>query len=409
MKAMKIAKDVYWIGANVHTEDLFEGIWPLPHGVALNSYLVKGEKTAVVELVREWGGASHILIENLRSLEISPSDIDYVVLNHLEPDHTGLAYLSDSIAPNAKFYTTEKGARLLNGFYGIDKNIVEVKTGDELDLGKGKKLVFTEIPNVHWPETMATYETDSKVLFTGDAFGAFGVHQGSIFDDEMPGTYEDYWEEETLRYYANIIAMFSSSVLKAIKDLEGFKTEVIAPSHGLVWRGNPREIINKYIRYSNYNKDFAEPEICVVWGSMYGNTEVMLNSILKGIASEGVSVHIHRVPNEDPSFILSDAFKSAGLVIGCPTYEYGMFPPMKYAMDLMKKKSVRFKKALYFGSYGWSGGALKDFEKISENMNWDLFEPLVFQGHPSQEQCERGENLGKELAIEVKKIPPKIK
>ena len=409
MKAINIAKDVYWVGANVHTEDLFEGIWPIPYGVALNSYVVKGKKNAVVELVREWGGASHILIENLNSINISPVDIDYVILNHLEPDHTGLAYLSKTIAPKAKFVTTQKGAKLLKAFYGMTNNIMEVKTGDELDLGNGKKFIFKEIPNVHWPETMATYETESKVLFSGDAFGAFGVHRGSIFDDETPNIHKQYWEEETLRYYSNIISMFSSSVLKAIDDLKNLDIKVIAPSHGLVWRGNPQTIINKYIRYSNYNKEFGEPEICVVWGSMYGNTEVMLNSVLKGISSAGIPVNVHRVPNEDPSFILSDAYKSAGLIIGCPTYEYGMFPPMKYLMELLKKKFIKYKKVLYFGSYGWSGGAQKEFDKLSENMNWDIYESITFNGHPTPEECEKGEQIAAKLAEDVKNIPPKIK
>jgi len=409
MKATNVAKDVYWVGANVHTEDLFEGIWPLPYGVALNSYIVKGEKTAIVELVREWGGASHILMENLNSINISPDDIDYVILNHLEPDHTGLAYLSKNFAPKAKFIATEKGAKLLEAFYEMKDNVIGVKTGDEIDLGKGKKFIFTEIPNVHWPETMATYEPDSKVLFTGDAFGAFGVHEGSIFDDETPEVHKQYWEGETLRYYSNIISMFSSNVLKAIDDLKHIDIKVIAPSHGLVWRGNPQAVINKYVRYANYNKDFGEPEICVIWGSMYGNTEVMLNSVLKGISSEGVPVHTHRVPNEDPSFILSDAYKSAGLVIGCPTYEYSMFPPMKYIMELLKKKFVKFKKALYFGSYGWSGGAQKEFDKLSENMNWDIYESITFNGHPTPEECDKGEEIATKLANDVKKIPSKIK
>ncbi len=388
---------------------MFEGIWPIPKGVALNAYVVKGEKIALIELVREWGGAAQTLINNLETLSISFNDIDYIVLNHLEPDHTGFTYMLKLLAPNAEIITTQKGVDLVDGFFGIKNNVRAVKTGDELDLGKGKKLKFAEIPNVHWPETMVTYEENSKILFSSDAFGSFGVHKGSIFDDETPDANKPYWEEEMLRYYANIVATFSPMVLKAIEALAGLEINMIAPSHGLIWRGKPETVIKKYIRYANYNKEYAEPEICVIWGSMYGNTETMLSAVLNGIAQEEVPIHVHRVPNIDASFVLSDAYKSAGLIIGAPTYEYGMFPPMKYIMELLKKKHMWFKKVAFFGSYGWSGGALKDFETLSEKMKWDILDPLSFKGHPTSEEIKKGELLGKELASQVKNIPSKIK
>jgi anaerobic nitric oxide reductase flavorubredoxin len=407
MQAIKLTEDIFWIGANVHTEDLFEGIWPIPNGVSLNAYVVKGDKVAVIDLVREWGGASMTFLDALRSISISPADVDYIVLNHLEPDHTGFLNTLRSLSPQAQIITTQKGAALVDGFYGITDNVMVVKTGDSVDLGKGKKLMFTEIPNVHWPETMVTYEQESGVLFSCDAFGAFGVHKGSIFDDETPAAHKPYWESEMLRYYANIVATFSTQVIKAIESLSSVDVKMIAPSHGLVWRGKPEVVIKKYLRYANYNRDFAEPEICVVWGSMYGNTETMLHSILKGISSEGVPVHVHRVPNEDVSFILADAYKSAGLVIGTPTYEYSMFPPMKYCMELLQKKHIWYKKVLFFGSYGWSGGAQKDFDQLAEKMHWDILEPLVFRGHPTEEDRETGEKLGSKIASQVKAIPSK--
>ncbi|MFX1324331.1 MAG: FprA family A-type flavoprotein [Promethearchaeota archaeon] len=409
MQATKLKEDIYWIGANVHTEDLFEGIWPIPNGVALNSYVIKANKVAVIELVREWGGASMSFLKNLKSLSLSLKDVDYIILNHLEPDHTGFTYILRLLSPKSQIVTTEKGAALLDAFYDIQENVIVVKSEDSIDLGKGKLLKFKEIPHVHWPETMATYEVESKILFSGDAFGAFGVHQGNIFDDDTPEVNKPYWENETLRYYANIIAMFSPNVIKAIESLSTFDIDMIAPSHGLIWRSKPNVIIKKYLRYANYNKDFAEPEICVVWGSMYGNTEAMLEAILKGISSEGVAVNVHRVPHEDASFILANAYKSSGLVLGTPTYEYSMFPPMKYLLEILKKKHVWYKKVLFFGSYGWSGGAQKDFNSLAENMHWDILDPLTFRGYPSADQLKEGEELGKELARQVKEIPSKIK
>ncbi|MFX1567553.1 MAG: FprA family A-type flavoprotein [Promethearchaeota archaeon] len=409
MVAIKLTDDIYWIGANVHTEDLFEGIWPIPNGVALNSYIVKGDKIAIIELVREWGGAALTLIKNLESISIKLSDIDYIILNHLEPDHTGFTYLVNSLSPDAEIISTQKGVDLVKAFYHIESNLKAVKTGDVIDLGKNKKLEFVEIPNVHWPETMVTYEKSSGILFAGDAFGAFGVHQGCIFEDETPDESKPYWEAEMLRYYANIISTFSGNVLNAIEKLSNLKINMIAPSHGLVWRSSPDVIVKKYKRFANYNKEYAEPAICVVWGSMYGNTEVMLNSVLRGISKVGIPIKVHRLPNEDPSFALADAYKSAGLIIGAPTYEYGMFPPMKYFMELLKKKRIIHKKVLYFGSYGWSGGAQKDFDKLAENMHWDILESLTFNGYPTVEQLEKGEKIAMELAQQVKEIPSKIK
>jgi len=406
---VKLSEDIYWIGAEVHTEDLFEGIWPIPEGVALNAYVIKGDKIAIVELVREWGGAALTFMKNLKSINIDPEDVDYIILNHLEPDHTGFFYMFHSLAPNAKVVTTEKGAALVDGFYGITDNIEIVKTGDSIDLGKGKKLHFVEIPNVHWPETQVTYESNSGILFSSDAFGSYGIHKGSIFDDEQPEAIKPYWEEETLRYYANIVAKFSSSVLSAIEKLADVDIKMIAPSHGLIWRGRPKAIVNKYLRYANYSKDLQEPEITVIWGSMYGNTETMLNAILKGASEQEITIHVHQVPNEDMSFILADVFKSSGLIIGCPTYEYGMFPPMKYALEILNEKFTRFKKVGFFGSYGWSGGALKVFNELSERMKWDIEEPLLFKGYPSKEELQKGEELGRTIATKVKKIPSKIK
>jgi len=409
MAAVKLANDIYWIGANVYTEDLFEGIWPTPNGVTLNAYVVKGDKTAVIELVREWGGASLTLLQNLKSLGVAPQDINYIVLNHLEPDHSGFTYTLRNLAPNAEIICTQRGTALVDGFYGIKDNVRAVKTGDTLDLGQGKEIVFAEIPNVHWPETMVSFEKSSGILFSSDAFGSFGAFRGSIFDDEQPAVNKPYWEAEMLRYYANIVATFSPSVLKAIDALKSLSVRMIAPAHGLIWRGRPQAVINKYLRYANYNKDFAEPEVCVIWGSMYGNTEAMLSAVLRGIAREGVPVTVYRVPNEDASFILADAYRAAGLILGVPTYEYSMFPPGRYVLELLVKKHVWYKKVGFFGSFGWSGGAQKDFDELSKNMHWDILDPLTFRGYPTPEILQKGEQMGADLARQVKEISPKIK
>ncbi len=408
MKAIELTENVYWIGANVSTNDLFEGIWPIPNGVTINSYIVKGDKIAVIDLVRDWAGASTYFLDELRSIGIEPGDIDYFVLNHLEPDHTGDLKALYELTNNATIITSKKGVPLVKEFYGFEENVRGVSTGDEIDLGQGKTLQFYDMPNVHWPETMATFEKESGTLFPCDAFGSFGALKGCLFDDNTTKTDHKFYKRESLRYYANIVGPYSNFVLKAIKSLGSLPIKIIAPSHGLVWRGDPGEIVRRYEVYANYMKDFAEPKISVIWGSMYGNTELMLRAVLRGVASEGVDVEIFRVPQDHVSYILASVWESAGIIFGMPTYEYKMYPPMKDALNIIAAKKSFFKKAFRFGSFGWSGGAEKEFRSMTEKLKWDFIDSLEFQGAPSEAQLEEGFQRGKLLAQQVKQIPPKL-
>ncbi|MBD3350027.1 MAG: MBL fold metallo-hydrolase [Candidatus Lokiarchaeota archaeon] len=400
---------VYWTGVNDYTSDLFEGIWPVgEYGVSINSYIIKAEKTVLIDLVKAGGGgSSENLVDQLASIDLEPEEIDYLVLNHLEPDHTGFLSSFRRICPNAEIITSKKGVPLVKAFYGISENVKAVEDGETLDIGDGKQLVFAYIPNVHWPETMVTYETSTKILFSCDAFGSFGALKGGIFDDEILKEDHEFFEAESLRYYANIVGPFSNSVLKAIEKAGGLDIKVIAPSHGLIWRKNPETIINRYVRYANYMNDYAEPKITVIWGTMYGNTEIMMRSVLRGIAKEKVKVDVLKVPETDVSYVLAKAWESAGLVIAMPTYEYKIFPPMKYVLDIFDYKHVWHKKVLRVGSFGWSGGAERHFEQTIKNFKWDCIGPLEYQGAPTEEDLKKGEQLGAELAKEVKQIPPK--
>ncbi len=411
MKALKVKENIHWIGANVSTNDLFEGIWPIPDGVTINSYVVKGEKIAIIDLIRDWAEASSYFLEELKSLGISMKDVDYIVLNHIEPDHTGDLKTLFDMAEKAQIVTTKKGKPLVEQFYGCTKedDIRTVESGDSIDLGDGKKLTFYEIPNVHWPETMATYEEQTKTLFSCDAFGSFGALRGSLFDDEINEDYHEFYERESLRYYANIVGPFSNFVLKAIDALGPLEIDTICPSHGLVWRGDPGRIVDRYKNYANYMKDYAEPKITVVWGSMYGNTELGLRAVLRGIAREGVPVEVYRVPEENISYVLSSAWESAGLVFGMPTYEYKMYPPMRNVVEMLAEKRAYKKKVFRFGSYGWSGGAQREFDQKTEKLKWDFVEPVEFKGRPFDHDLELLEKRGKELAKQVKEIPVKLK
>ncbi len=402
MKAHAITDRIYALHADIETADLFEGIWPIPHGVSLNSYLVKGEKVALIDLVRDWAGAPEALEAEIAQAGLFLDKIDYLILNHLEPDHTGWLAEYKKRNPKVEIISTAKGIELVKSFYKITDGLRAVKSGDTLDLGGGMVLRFEEAPNVHWPETMVTYEADSGVLFCCDAFGGYGKLGDRVFDDQFTAEEHAFFEKESLRYYANIVSSFSLFVKRAVQKLSALDIKVVAPSHGIVWRKNPKEIIERYVKYANYMDGPQEKEICVVWGSMYGNTKKGLDAVLAGIEEEGVPYSIHRVPNEDASFVLADAYKSAGIVIAMPTYEYKMFPPMAYVLNLFERKHVWNRKALRLGSWGWVGGAKKEYDELVAPLKWDSLESEEWAGGPDEAKLEALREKGRELARRVK-------
>jgi anaerobic nitric oxide reductase flavorubredoxin len=401
VEAVKIAENIYRISANIENADLFEGIWPIPDGVSLNSYLVTGDKTALIDLVKDWDGAPVKIKAQLDSISVAIPDIDYLVVNHMEPDHTGWMREFIQQNPELQIYTTKKAVPLFREFYGIENNLHAIESGETLDLGRNLVLQFEETPNVHWPETMVTYERYTGVLFSCDAFGSFGSVRDAVFDDQLSEEDEKFFYDESLRYYSNIVSTFSVAVEKTIQKLAGLKINVVAPSHGIIYRKNPGEIIERYKKFAGYMNGPAEKEITVIWSSMYGNTQQLLGHVIKGIESKNVPVIIHRVPQEHASYILASAWKSAGLVLGMPTYEYRMFPPMAHVLDIFDRSHVRNKKVLRFGSFGWSGGAQKQLEELTKNLKWDFLDPIEFQGAPGDDERELAYERGQELAEQV--------
>lgn len=402
MKATKITDNIFRLGVNLESDLLFEGMWPMPHGISINSYIVRGEKIALIDLVEDIRDKPVEFEQELNSIPLQAEDIDYLIINHMEPDHT--SWLPDFYKknPDLQFYLTKKGAALLQAFCGIEKNVHIIENGDTLDLGKGKSLSFYEAPNLHWPETMVTFEQSSGILFTCDAFGSYGSITDTLFDDQLSTEQYDFFMDEALRYYANIIGGFSMFVTKAIDRLKDLDIQMIAPSHGIIWRENPQNIIDAYSRFASYTNGPAEPEVTIIWSSMYGNTEQVVNAMVQGVRSEGLPVHIHRVPNDHVGFILASAWKSAGLIVGMPTYEYKMFPPMAWALDMFARKKVWNKKVLRFGSFGWSGGAQREFETLTEKLKWDFLEPVEWNGAPSDEDLDLAAARSKELARQLK-------
>ncbi|MFP4331568.1 MAG: FprA family A-type flavoprotein [Alkalispirochaetaceae bacterium] len=406
MKTTEVTEGIYRLSANVD-DILFEGMWPLPHGIALNSYIVKGEKVAIIDGVCDWDGVPETLFEQFDQMNVKAEDIDYVIINHMEPDHSGWLADFKKIRPNFTIYTSDRAKALLDAFYGIDdlgNEIVTVKSGDTLDLGNGRVLAFEEIPNVHWPETIATFDTKSGTLFPCDAFGSFGsVDDSAAYDDTVDEGTIAFFEHEATRYYANIVGAFSYPVIKAAQKVDKLPVKIIAPGHGLVWRKDPGRIINDYKRYASYSKGPAKPEVTVIWGSMYGNTAQGVAPVVEGLQSKGVTVHVHQIPESHVSYVLRDVWKSSGVVLAMPTYEYGMFPAMAAVLDEIGKKKALNRKAFRFGSYGWSGGAQKELDEIVERlkMKWEFLEPVEFKGAPRQEDLDLIRRRGVELAEQV--------
>ena len=414
MKAFKITGEIYGCYADIRTSNLFEGIWPIPEGVSLNAYLVKGEKTALIDLFSDWAGAPEQFLTALSSINCSIESIDYLILNHLEPDHTGWLNELRRLNPKIEIISTAKGINLVKIFYKIDKGIRAVKDGEKLDLG-GIELCFFETPNIHWPETMVTWEPKSGTLFSCDAFGSFGALNGRFFDDDYSEEEHAFYEKESLRYYSNIVSSFSAFVERGIEKLKGLDIHCIAPSHGIVWRKNPAAIIKRYLKYASYSKTTGisgeaasegikpgEKEIAIIWGSMYGNTKKGLDAVIRGIEAEGVPYTIHRIPDENVSYVLADAFKAQCLVLAMPTYEYAMFPPMAYVLDIFRRKHIFGKTVLRIGSWGWVGGAKKEYETIIEALKWESIPSVEWAGSPTLEELKVLEERGKELARIIK-------
>jgi flavorubredoxin len=386
---------------NDRTTDLFEGIWPVAaEGVTYNSYLIRDRKKVLIDLAK--GFKTDEYIERIDAL-VPLTDIDYLVINHMEPDHTGAIRAFSRIPKNLTIIATEKAKEMLEAFYGISANVRVVSDGEELSIGQ-RTLKFVHAPFVHWPETMMSYDVTDRILFSCDAFGGYGALPGAIFDDQCGDM--GFYEREALRYYVNIVAKFSAPTLKAIQKLSGVPIEVIAPSHGLVWRKNPGAIVELYRAWAELAKGGGDVGITLLYGSMYGNTEKMMNAVAQGIAREGVRVEIFDASRTHSSYILPALWSHLGVMVGAPTYEGTLFPPVSQAIDMAVLKRVMNKKTAIFGSYGWSRGAVSTFRKMVEPLKWDVTDVLEFHGGATEEMLKQGEAFGRRFAEAVKNGVP---
>ena len=387
-----VAPDVYYVGVNDHLTELFEGLWPIPEGISYNSFIVKGEKTGLIDTVK-----IPFVDEFLKKVEeITDFKIDYIVMNHIEPDHSSSIIRLLEKAPNAQILCSNKASGMLDTLYRITDNIRTVDEGDTLDLG-GRVLTFYMDPLVHWPETMITYDNQEKILFACDAFGSYKALDFGLFDDECD---PDIFYEETIRYFSNIVAKYVKYVKKAMDKLGQLDIKIIAPAHGLIWRKDPQRIIDLYIRLS---ERMALPGVTIIWGSMYGNTAKVVNSVIEGVKEEGVPVTVLNFSKDHLSYLIKETWKHKGVILGFPTYDGGPFLNTSYYLHLIKRKDLRERIVGFFGSSMWSGRALEQAANHVKELDWEVVEPLLeFRGAPTEELLQQAKELGKKVAQKVK-------
>lgn len=358
----ELNKGIYYVGVNDRTSSLFESLWSLPAGVSYNSYIVKGDKTALIDTVHI--SKAKNFIANIKTA-IGDSPIDYVVINHMEPDHSGaIDYIVKSF-PDVTIVGNKKTIEMVEGFYGSISNTKVINDGDVLDLGDGKSLKFVITPMVHWPETMMTFEQSSSTLFSGDAFGCFGALKGGVIDAECD---VESYIPEMYRYYAAIVAKYGTFVIKAIEKLKGLRINRICPTHGPVWQDYMMHVIDLYDRLAHFT---PQNGAVIVYGSMYGNTEDIAELIARELTVNGVSVRMHNIATADLSVVLADIMRFKGLIIGAPTYNSSIFPPIQNLIEAIVSRGIKNRVLSTFGSYTWGPGISVKIEKSFESLNYD--------------------------------------
>lgn len=381
----RISQRIYSVGVNDTDKVLFEGLWPLPYGVSYNSYLVADEKVALVDTVE--GGFEEEFIGNIYEA-IGDRPIDYLVVNHMEPDHSSLTDYILEKYPELKIIANAKAVPMLKGYYNVpQERILVVAEGDEVSLGECA-LRFHMIPMVHWPETMVTWLECEHTVFSGDAFGTFGAVPESIVDEE--GTLEEY-KDEMMRYYSNIVGKYGTPVQSALKKLAGLNVMRICSTHGPVWENEVSEVIALYDRMSRYEVGRG---VCIVYGSMYGNTAAAAEALGAELEKLEVPYAIHDLAGNNSgelgiSGALRDVFKYDTIVVGSPTYNNGIFPPVESFMKALQARLIKNRRFYAFGSYTWSASAVNQLNGLAANLGFEVLgEGLSFAQAYSKEKCD---------------------
>ena len=381
MNIKEISESIYYVGVNDRTTQRFEGLWPLPYGVSYNSYIIKSDKNVLVDTVEQ--SEAGLFIDNIEKV-LQGKNLDYLVINHMEPDHSGSIIDVVNRYPNVKIIGNTATVNMIKGFYGLEnKELYQVvKDGECIDLG-GKSLKFVMTPMVHWPETMMTYVCEDNILFTGDAFGTFGALNGAVVDYEMK---TDIYFHEMYRYYSNIVGKYGVHVQRALTKVSDLNIQMICPTHGPVWKNELAKVVELVDKLS---KGEAEDGVVIVYGSMYGNTARFAEIAAQRFAENGIkNIKVYNATYAEISDILADIFRYKGLVIGGPTYSANLFPPIEALMKALEVRELKNKAIGVFGSYTWASSATKLFADYSLRIGL----PLVSNVEIRQRGTEQNED-----------------
>lgn len=393
MKANHVCGKIYHIGVNDRRKPLFENMWPLPGGVAYNSYLIADQKTALLDTVELGTGGS--FADEIKQL-LGGRELDYLVVNHMEPDHSGEIKNILEAFPHVTVVGNKFTLKILQNYWGTVQNFQEVKDGEDLPLGH-HILRFVTTPMVHWPESMMTYDLTENVLFAQDAFGAFGTLDGTVFDDQID--LRDY-ETEMRRYYSNIVGKHSLHVQKALAKLNGVSVSCICPLHGVMWRKNPAHAVELYDKWSRYE---AENAVLVLFASMYHNTEVVADYIAGKIVEEGVNnVRVYDVSKTHVSYLISEAWRCKSIVLGSCAYNGGMHPMMELFCREMEHYGLKNRQLALFGSYSWGGGGLRALQGFAGGIGWEASAaPVELAGKPDNDKLKQFDQLAKDVVMKL--------
>lgn len=389
----QIVNQIYWVGKNDWELRQFHGYEYSTHrGSSYNSYLIKEGKNVLIDTV--FRPFASEFVDNL-SKEIELSKIDYIIANHAEPDHSGALPELMSIIPNTPIYCTENGVKSLKGHYHQDWNFKTVKTGDKLDIGNGKELIFIQAPMLHWPDSMFCYLTKDNILFSNDAFGQHFCSE-LLFNDLVN---QDELYSEAIKYFANILTPFSNLATKKIDEIVKFNLPVdfICPSHGIIWRNNPLQIVTKYAEWA---ANYQENQITVIYDTMYNGTRSIAESIVKGInTADGiVNVKLYNAATNDKNDIITEIFKSKAVLMGSPTVNNGFMSSIAGLLEMMKGLKFKNKKAATFGCYGWHDVSTKAIENLMKESGFEVVsEPISCQWEPDNELLNKSFEYGKQF------------
>ncbi|MEM4748050.1 MAG: FprA family A-type flavoprotein [Archaeoglobaceae archaeon] len=384
MKAVQMAEDIFWVGVLDWDERDFHN-FQTPRGLTYNSYLIIDEKRVLIDVVKRKFVGEHL--EKISSI-VDPSELDYVIVNHIEPDHaSGLADVM-KVAKDATIICSNKGKEgICKNFDCKDWKINVVKNGDKLKVGK-RTLMFIDMTMLHWPDSIATYSMEDKILFSNDAFGQH------IATEERFA--EEIGVEEALKwakiYYANILMPLSQLVKKKLEELKDLEVKMILPSHGVAWR-EPKIIIENYAKWASFE---VENKVVVVYDTMWGSTEKLARAIADG-ASKNAKVRIFNTRKDSWTEIVTEILDAKAIAIGAPTIHNSIFPPVAGFLSYLRSLRPRNKKVLVFGSYGWNGVAVKEMAKLFEELGFEVMQFAV-KFKPTKEELEKAYELGVELA-----------